>query len=428
MNTQPPDQPHDLPGDPRHEHELDARALEALLEAGFDIELVPATLREHARRIADALTPIETSTPSPNLPALKDATFARIMRTRPAFGGPARLSDADAEALDAFVMGGYDASRVPAALRDRARQLEGIGALLGVGKARRLNFSEARDRRRLSEAVMSKVAQHPRFVVASSGRSRFANLRWTDLVSIAATLLIAASVLWPTMDYMRDRARRGACEAGFGSVASAMGRYAQDFRDQFPQRQAQADGPWWNVGTPNSSNSANLFTLPKLNYASLADLACPGNPAAVTSLPAAAQDWPGLPELSYSYQIMFGQSRPAFRQTESTIVLADRSPVVLRARAGETIQPLENSPNHGGRGQTALFSDGSARWLTSPMRTSKDNIWLPDFDFVRLSGQITLNASPSQPTTDGRTPAPTLEIRITGIELPRTPSDTFLGP
>jgi hypothetical protein len=195
-----------------------------------------------------------------------------------------------------------------------------------------------------------------------------------------------------------------------------MGGYANDFRDELPVATASLGGSarWWDVRRDAPvSNAANLYTLPRAGYARLSDLACAGNPAACRNgrCEPGAMDWSCLDEVSYSYQIMFGDHRPRWNAAGRHVVLTDRSPVVRRAVRGEAINPDENSSNHGGAGQNLLFSDGSAQWTSSPVLPDGDNIWLPKPRVVEV--------------TFVRTPE---TVRIEGRELPRDENDAFVGP
>ena len=44
---------------------------------------------------------------------------------------------------------------------------------------------------------------------------------------------------------------------------------------------------------------------------------------------------------------------------------------------GEFAEPSSTSDNHRGRGQSLLMSDGSARFVSSPILENGDNIWVP---------------------------------------------------
>jgi hypothetical protein len=110
------------------------------------------------------------------------------------------------------------------------------------------------------------------------------------------------------------------------------------------------------------------------------------------------------------------------------VILADKSPVIIRAANHEPIQPYENSPNHGGQGQYALFADGSTLWLTSPI-VGDDNIWLnrQQEAAVKLAEGVVHDLMPNA------RPGTRVEVSVRmpvmrGNELPESRTDSFLGP
>lgn len=391
----------------------DAAALDAIFNTGF-AESSGAEPRQ--RRVREVLALLDASGPAAD-PVLVDVTMARVMRNglRLVDADP-ELSPSDREALDAWVHAGYDAARVPSSLRARAQRLQDIAGLVTGPTASASGGAEggagADDLlERTLAAVEAARTESGAYSFRGSWRSNF---RLGDLVSIAALLLIAVSVVWPVMAGVRSQATKIACAGNLHDVAAAMAAYAGSNRDQMPMATASlGGGRWWDVGAPNgSSNSSNLFTLAKTGFASLASLACPGNPDACrTGLTADARDWRNLKEVSYSYQIMFGPARRTLHGAERAPVLADRSPVVLRAVRGEVIDPWENSPNHADRGQELLFTDGSSQWLRTPMRKNGDNIWLP-----RVVEDALRQAALSQ------------GLRLHGTETPQGADDVFLAP
>ncbi|MBK7404773.1 MAG: hypothetical protein IPJ41_09095 [Phycisphaerales bacterium] len=198
-------------------------------------------------------------------------------------------------------------------------------------------------------------------------------------------------------------------------VAGALGGYALDHDAMLPISTAGfGGGTWWDVGRdPQHSNSANLYTLAREQYLTLASLACPGNPqAARVARTPDARDWSSLDELSYSYRVMARPEREVWGGPSQLVVVADRSPVVLRAVRGQVIYPFESSPNHRGRGQHGLFADGSAQWLSSPVLPSGDNIWLPK-SIEMVIDEVSRRA--------GLKP-------IEGTEAPADRQDSFVGP
>lgn len=397
----------------------DVVALDALINAGYDLALIAnssvdpqiAARAEHIARLMGIVdAPIQITNR-----ALVDVTFLRAMKT-PA--GSAKPAEEHASLASLLTTGpAFDA-----AARERliGRTLAGIDAAL----------DEQADRMRLDARRAGRVA----------------SISIRDIVSVAAVLMIAASVVWPVLSHMRDESRRLACNTNLGATSSALASYAQDYQYSTPMVAGFSGGtPWWNVGSELSqSNSANLYTLSREGYVSLAALACPGNAHAQTVSSPDQRDWRSIQEISYSYQIqpavqssgrpgeLFdGQvkTRPAIWGNSASVVMTDRSPVILRAIRGEPIDPWANSPNHDGRGQHVVLGDGSVGWLStpeigpaslgsSPARWSAagsaqgDNIWLPR----------SLERAIDQATGRRRMDA------MKGTELPESADDAFVGP
>lgn len=393
----------------------DAAALDALVSCGFDPRFAARTIpggRERLERLSRLLGLLDCNPESDR--SLADVTFARLMQARgEKLGSTPRetgLSPADDEALESLVMAGFDASRVPTAMRERARKHHALATLVTHGK---VASDDA-----LVDRTLARIQGH---IDAKAGAMRIdrrprrrLGLRLPDLVSAAAVILIGAGVALPILGTMREQSRRTLCSANLGSTASALSSYASSYRDALPVANASlAGGPWWKTGAPQS-NSANLFTLPREGYLPLKTLACPGNSRAITSCPAGARDWGCLEEVSYSYQIMFGPQRPAWKQQGRTVVLADRSPIVLQSVRGEPIDPFANAPSHRSAGQHVLHNDGSASWERSPELAGGDNIWLPR----------SIEAVVHQVTTQPRRRLQPL----LGTETPDAADDAFLGP
>lgn len=385
--------------------EADAEALEAFFDAGCDVERVPASIRPRVVRVAGLLGLLEAG------PAGGAARRVEGVLRRLGEAGASELSLDDAEALDAWVLAGFDASRVPAALRERATAHEALASLVREAPTRRVSAFE---RAALVERTMGRIAE-ARESGADVMRGRTARNRMADVLSVAAVMLIGASVLWPVMTGVREGAREAACASNLRAVARAMGAYTGDHDQVLPMVTAGfGSGTWWNVGSdPERSNSANLYAVARQRYASLAELACPGNPSAITAPRSPeARDWGNLDELSYSYRVMARPERELWGQPSALVVVADRSPVVVRAVRGQVVYPLESSPNHRGRGQHGLMADGTAEWLESPALASGDNIWLPKPIEVMLD--VASRRRGIEP--------------ISGTEAPAGRQDSFVGP
>lgn len=389
--------------------EADTEALEAYFDAGHDLDRMPGHLRDRAERVAALLGLLEAG-PLHD----RDGRVTRVLAglgNTPADLPMPELTMSDAEALDAWVLAGFDVERVPAALRGRARAHEAIAALVSTpGPATPSQFERAQ----LIERTMARIEDansagiEPELTIPS--RSRFA-----DVLSVAAVLLIAASILWPVMSTIRSSARQTECASNMRSVAQAFGAYTHDNDENLPMVTAGFGSlPWWNVGRdPATSNSANFYTLARERYVNLADTACPGNPQAITAPRSPdARDWASLEEISYSYRVMARPERSIWGSPSQLVVVADRSPVVLRAVRGQVIFPMESSPNHHGQGQHGLTADGAAQWMDTPVLESGDNIWLP---------------KPIEVIIDMAARRHGIEP-IEGTEAPAGRQDSFVGP
>ncbi len=420
--------PDDLPDAIANAPELDERsrrALEALVDARWRLDTVPDDLKPSAARALQLLSRLNPALPpqaSGNESSLAARTLDRIFSSDHAH----LLSPADADAADAWVQAGYDASRVPAHLAHGAAQHERLANLLRTPSAdarAAANSGLAARTARLIDLVDAEAQDDLAPIPISRGA--WLRRRAWDVVAAAAMLLVAASIMWPVLAGMRQRSMELQCSSNMQAVASAMSAYAGEHQDSLPVVLASF-GPqrWWDVNSSRPvANSSNLFTLVKNGYAKLASLACPGNPsAAVAQSNPTASDWDSLDQISYSYQLMSGRPQSHWSQSDRRLILADRSPAVLRAVKGQRPVPSENSPNHHGLGQHGLFTDGSAQWLSSScIRGSSgivDCIWLPRPAVFQVQ-DITIEGNPQDNE---------LFITLTGRELPADGSDVFLGP
>lgn len=368
--------------------------------------------------------------------ALEDAIGEDAAHTR---DHAARLTEDDADALDALVMAGFDASRVAGSLRGRAERIERMRRLLVETPVARRDAINLRDAT-LVDRTMELVEQRRSISTSTRDAAALAGVgggtwRLRELVSIAAVLVLGAGVLTPVLSAARFQQQRTACASNLAGLTRGMSAYGGDFGGSLPMASASLAGrPWWNVGrVRDESNSANLFTLRRAGYNALEQMACAGNAERVTDLPQEAWDWQRLPQVSYSYFVMFAHERPDWTSGAGTVVLADRSPVVLRATRGQTINPLENSPNHGGSGQWLLRADGSAVWADSPLcDAGTDNIWLPA-DLEQALAEITRRMRAGErggvvPLTTREQAAERRGVMLRGTELPTSARDAFLGP
>ena len=410
------------PTDPAHgplPTPADRDAIDALIESAMDPTRVAPVHRERAGVVAKLLSVLNARVRNDRL--LVDIALARALRAEAApTGVEPSLIPADEEALDAWMLAGYDANRVPTSLKERARRHEAIARMITTAPAA-ASASSLVDRT-LASVARAEADRSDRLRIAPERVRSAPRFRIHDLVSVAAMLLIGAAVALPILAKTRAYARQTLCQANLGSTAVAMASYAASNRDALPMSTAGlGGGTWWNVGSESTpSNSSNLYTLFRNGYVGLDDLACPGNPeAAVDPAETAGFDWRRIEQVSYSYQVYPRSGVPTIHENPSRVVLADRSPVILLAIRRQQIDPVADSPNHNGRGQHILRGDGSTEWLTSPvLEDSGDNIWLP----LAVENRIRQIESERRGAK-----APKVEP-IKGNERPETPHDVFLGP
>lgn len=386
--TESPDSNHDLTP-------AQAEALDAMVESGFDAEGVEARLRPEARQLSSLLSLLDRD------PATRDGARDEQLT----------LCAADEETSEILARESQRVERLPRSLRDRGavhrRLIETVTVLDSAGEQWLREGRADRIARAIAAIQQADPAPIP-FEEPATPRRR---LRLADMAGIAAVILAGVLLMGPVMGSVRGSAERAGCFSNLGDIAAAFGLYANDHQDALPTASTALNGSWMRVGTPEASNSANLFVLVRGRYADLEQLACPGNEHAPTSIEdPEARDWSSLREVSYSYRLPSRIGVPA-AVAPSQIVLADRSPVVLHIAKREAMIPEERSPNHGFKGQHVLRGDGSSTWENSPV-IGGDNIWLP----ARVERQIRA--------------ARVQHGLLTGDlqDLPEDAEDVFLGP
>jgi hypothetical protein len=275
------------------------------------------------------------------------------------------LSPEDQRVVDVLVESGFDPETIralPAEDRARAERLLGLMDLLGdypvedsddaLVHATMARVDRAEDERaaRMVFDVSRDDASH-----RASGR----RIRLPDFISIAAVMLIAAGVLWPTMSHFRQRSVDLQCSNQLRQVGYAFSNYRADHADAMPMATASF-GPWKG----DVKHVVNLKPLVEHGYCDHGHFDCPG-----------VHEYA---DASYSYQWQSADRPvPWGAGQRMTLVLGDRNPLIDAYRERRPVLATAASLNHGGRGQNALASDGSTAWLDQPVFMGRDNIWLP---------------------------------------------------
>lgn len=270
-----------------------------------------------------------------------------------------QLTRHDGEILDQLVESGFD----PAAFENLGSEdQERVNAITGL--FRLLDDYPVEDcDESLVDATISRVhrSDDARSVVARLESAPSANrwrIRVPDVITVAAVVLVAASIAIPIMGMVRQRAIDAGCVSNLRAVGIGFANYARDYDGYVPMAIAgfglPVDAPSWVDPSP----------LAQYGYCEQGNANCPGHP-----------DQGG-----YSRQINAPGDRFAWFTGPTEPVMGDRNPVIDAHMSAGVIDPFANSRGHGGRGQNILMKDGATHWLEKPVLESRDrvpdNIWL----------------------------------------------------
>ena len=233
-------------------------------------------------------------------------------------------------------------------------------------------------------------------------------INWRDMLSIAAVVLLMASVAIPMLDNARMLATRQKCCSNLLGAAVGFSQFADDYGGTMPSVFDEGTVPQ-NNWLVSHANSANLFDLASKQYVKPQTLLCPGAEETNSGLDdlLAGTNWPKLAEFSYAYQNQFGPYRPKWNNPMGPMaVLSDHNPIADASVNSGSLHADALSPNHGGELQNILLSDGSVMQSDRPYVGLDDNIWLPQ-DLTERDGA-------------------SAAVRLTGSEFPSSATDSML--
>ena len=236
------------------------------------------------------------------------------------------------------------------------------------------------------------------------------------IITVAAVITIFASVLPPSLRFMRHQSRNPACQAQLAQIFHGLSNYISDHDDRLPTVATTTGSPWWKVGCPgeeNQSNTRHIWLLVKGDYVKPAYFVCPGRKQPPTvpidySRVKNYNDFPNRRYITYSLRIRCESSPKQFPPSQKAL-MADLNPLfeklpesysgALKLRLNKDLLTL-NSINHGRRGQNVLFCDGNVRFV------KVRNIGITGDDIFTIKDTEVYQ----------------------GVELPSSDSDAFLAP
>lgn len=237
-----------------------------------------------------------------------------------------------------------------------------------------------------------------------SRAGRGPTFRLREGLAIAASLVVLASVMIPSLRLASQRSDRSLCAAQMGQLGSALQSFAANHEGQLPSATGQGDR-WFGLNEPPAENSRALFGLLRENYVrNPVVFQCPAVGGGSFAYRKGMEGFPSREHIQYSYQHSLRggldtRAKPLARSAEKMAILADESPLVRDGLiVGVVATP--NSANHGRRGQNVLFVSGHVDWaVTVTVGVAGDDIYRP------------ASAEP-----------------IDGDEAPTGPDDSFLLP
>jgi len=225
-----------------------------------------------------------------------------------------------------------------------------------------------------------------------------------ELVALAACIVLFVGVFTPAFQRARSLAHRQLCGNNLRAVMTGMTAYAQTFRGQLPFAGARQGAFVRTPGVARVSNSRHPYVLVRLRFVQPQKFICPARKDAIVMVaddPAQFDDFPEPANISYDTQNLNGP-RPRIDEHPEMAIIADRNPL-LDGGYVHRLGPYEqlNSRTHeNGSGQNVGYCSGVVAFTRTPAcGVCGDDIWRP----ARVK-------------------------RLTGLDVPRYPTDSFLIP
>jgi hypothetical protein len=260
------------------------------------------------------------------------------------------LSPADRRLLDLVIEAGFDPGVLEGLPPSERVRGERLMALFGL-----LNDYPVQDSDdTLVHATLAVIDRHEderatRMTVDPGQATMRRGFRLPNLVSLAAVVLIGASVVLPIMHNLRKQGLTLKTQNNLRYVMHAVDNYAGDYGGTIPSARAGLNGV-----ITSFSEAINLTPLMQADYCRL-NQPEPADEALV-------DEW--------------GRSN-------LVLFLGDRSPVMDALRNGELSRPLQVETSHGEVRRNILQRESAILWLTQWRFASEPSLW-------RARGVLTL--------------------------------------
>ena len=286
-------------------------------------------------------------------------------------GSDASLCAADQRAVDLLIEHGFDlAAATKANPADRERLAAAHAFFMRV-EAYPVQAPDSA----LIDATLARIdrateSTAQRMRIGSGAAPSLGRGRWADFIAVACVAVLLISVGLPVLNEMRHRREVEFCASNMRTIGSALTAYHGDFNSR-PIAAGLAPDLSKLTSWSNYDNSKHLDVLHQKGYC-LPECLCCANDA--------QRD-------GYASQVPNERLNRMWAMQSHLPLLADRNPLVMLTALGHPIgATVENSLDHGGRGQNVLFSDLAVMFEISPLITiqlgdiggpTPENIWIP---------------------------------------------------
>ncbi|MFM7134352.1 MAG: hypothetical protein ACKO0W_08555 [Planctomycetota bacterium] len=295
----------------------------------------------------------------------------------PTKAGPTTLGAEDARAVDALIEHGFDAERATAAHPELAERIAAARSLFGRLEAPAVEPPDPT----IVDATLARItreesARESRMFIDSGrepARAALGSGRWKDFIAVACVAIMVLAAGMPLASWLRGRSIDARCSENMRSIASALDIYTKDHASMPFAAGLGADFASL-LNWRGYQNSGHLDPLSDHNYCDPACLCCAGAPNGS----------------GYAFQVPSRLAEWRWRGGARVPVLSDRNPIVDFERRGmRVISFVGNSPDHDGRGENMLFTDGSVEFVVTPVlvlprggaasagKPTEENVWLP---------------------------------------------------
>ena len=223
-----------------------------------------------------------------------------------------------------------------------------------------------------------------------------------ELLVVIAIIALLVAILLPSLNRAKELARRTACAANLSAIGKGMGMYSTEVENPAglypiaagtislpdamgaPKWTGKTDGTFRfkepEVGD-DTSVTASQFMLIKQELATVKMFICPStdNTADDFTVVAGNQvvkielkylfDFKDRNQISYSFQMPYGQYLPGANSIPGVALAADKSPIYDNPTGVLESDPVaashdstNNSRNHGKDGQNVLYTDIHVEW------------------------------------------------------------------